>query len=160
MMTGDNRVTAQAVARELGIDDVEADVLPGANEVVTRLRSEVVCVAGDGVNDAPALASADGYAMGGGTDVAMESAGVTLLHGDLRGIVAPGSSLATCAISQNRSSPCLQRGRSADAAGVLYHSWSVASPALAALAMALSSGSVIANALRLSRQNCGLGELA
>src|SRR5690606_10530092 len=91
MLTGDNRTTAGAVARELGIDHVEAEVLPDHKaEVVNRLRSEgrVVAMAGDGVNDAPALAAADvGLAMSSGTDVAMESAGVTLLHGDLNGIV-------------------------------------------------------------------------
>ena len=91
MLTGDNRTTAEAVARRLGIDEVEADVLPEAkHEVVERLKREgrVVAMAGDGVNDAPALAAADvGIAMGTGTDVAIESAGVTLVHGDLNGIV-------------------------------------------------------------------------
>ena len=157
MMTGDNRVTAQAVARDLGIDDIEADVLPERkSEVVTRLRSQgrVVAMAGDGVNDAPALASADvGIAMGGGTDVAMESAGVTLLHGDLQGIVkARALSRATMRnIRQNLFFAFVYNAAGVPvAAGVLYPTFGLLlSPALAALAMALSSVSVIGNALRL-----------
>ena len=157
MMTGDNRVTAQAVAADLGIDAVEADVLPERkSEVVTRLRSEgkVVAMAGDGVNDAPALAAADvGIAMGGGTDVAMESAGVTLLHGDLQGIVkARQLSQATMRnIRQNLFFAFVYNAAGVPvAAGILYPVLGLLlSPALAALAMALSSVSVIANALRL-----------
>ncbi|MEO7222986.1 MAG: copper-translocating P-type ATPase, partial [Devosia sp.] len=157
MMTGDNRVTAQAVARDLGIDEVEADVLPERkSEVVTRLRSEgrIVAMAGDGVNDAPALASADvGIAMGGGTDVAMESAGVTLLHGDLLGIVkARQLSQATMRnIRQNLFFAFVYNAAGVPvAAGILYPVLGLLlSPALAAAAMALSSVSVIANALRL-----------
>ena len=157
MMTGDNKVTAQAVARDLGIDEVEADVLPERkSEVVMRLRSEgrIVAMAGDGVNDAPALASADvGIAMGGGTDVAMESAGVTLLHGDLQGIVkARQLSQATMRnIRQNLFFAFVYNAAGVPvAAGILYPMMGLLlSPALAAAAMALSSVSVIGNALRL-----------
>lgn len=157
MMTGDNRVTAEAVARQLGIDDIEADVLPERkSEVVTRLRGEgrVVAMAGDGVNDAPALASADvGIAMGGGTDVAMESAGVTLLRADLGGIVqARRLSAATMGnIRQNLFFAFVYNVAGVPvAAGMLYPFLGVLlSPALAAAAMALSSVSVIGNALRL-----------
>ncbi len=157
MMTGDNEVTAKAVARELGIDEVEADVLPERkSEVVTRLRSEgrIVAMAGDGVNDAPALASADvGIAMGGGTDVAIESAGVTLLYGDLQGIVkARQLSQATMRnIRQNLFFAFIYNAAGVPiAAGILYPvTGLLLSPALAAAAMALSSVSVIGNALRL-----------
>lgn len=157
MMTGDNRTTADAVARELGITEIEADVVPERkSEVVARLRKEgrVVAMAGDGVNDAPALAAADvGIAMGGGTDVAMESAGVTLLGGDLLGIVrARRLSQATMAnIRQNLFFAFIYNGAGVPiAAGLLYPVLGLLlSPAIAAAAMALSSVSVIGNALRL-----------
>ncbi|MGV8856814.1 MAG: heavy metal translocating P-type ATPase [Devosia sp.] len=157
MMTGDNRITAEAVAKTLGIDEVEADVLPERkSEVVKRLREEgrVVAMAGDGVNDAPALASADvGIAMGGGTDVAMESAGVTLLGGDLQGIVrARRLSQATMSnIRQNLFFAFIYNAAGVPiAAGILYPvTGLLLSPAIAAAAMALSSVSVIGNALRL-----------
>ncbi|WP_283771536.1 MULTISPECIES: copper-translocating P-type ATPase [unclassified Chelatococcus] len=157
MLTGDNRTTADAVARRLGIDDVEADVLPDAKSaVVERLKQEgrVVAMAGDGVNDAPALAAADvGIAMGSGTDVAIESAGVTLLKGDLTGIVrARLLSQATMAnIRQNLFFAFIYNAAGVPiAAGVLYPLFGILmSPVIAAAAMALSSVSVIANALRL-----------
>jgi Cu+-exporting ATPase len=157
MLTGDNRTTAEAVAKRLGIDLVEADVLPERkSEVVTRLRSEgrVVAMAGDGVNDAPALAAADvGIAMGTGTDVAIESAGVTLLHGDLMGIVrARRLSQATMRnIRQNLFFAFVYNAAGVPvAAGILYPVIGLLlSPAIAAAAMALSSVSVIGNALRL-----------
>jgi Cu+-exporting ATPase len=159
MMTGDNHVTARAVAQSLGIDAVEADVLPERkSKVVTRLRSEgrIVAMAGDGVNDAPALAAADvGIAMGGGTDVAMESAGVTLLGGDLMGIVrARQLSAATMRnIRQNLFFAFVYNAAGVPiAAGILFPiTGLLLSPALAAAAMALSSVSVIGNALRLRR---------
>ena len=157
MMTGDNRTTAEAVARQLGIDDVQAEVLPQDKaSVVERLRSEgrVVAMAGDGVNDAPALAAADvGVAMGAGSDVAIESAGVTLLGGDLQGIVR-ARHLSKAVMGNIRQNLVFAFGYNAlgipVAAGLLYpvFGW-LLSPALAALAMALSSVSVIANALRL-----------
>jgi Cu+-exporting ATPase len=164
MMTGDNRITAQAVAADLGITDVEADVLPERkSEVVSRLRGEgrVVAMAGDGVNDAPALAAADvGIAMGGGTDVAMESAGVTLLGGDLLGIVkARHLSAATMRnIRQNLFFAFVYNVAGVPvAAGILYPMFGLLlSPALAALAMALSSVSVIGNALRLRAVKIGI----
>jgi heavy metal translocating P-type ATPase len=157
MLTGDNRVTAQAVAGRLGIDRVEAEVLPDRKgEVVARLREQgrVVAMAGDGVNDAPALAAADvGIAMGSGTDVAMESAGITLLHGDLTGINrARHLSNATMSnIRQNLGFAFAYNVAGIPiAAGVLYPAFGVLlSPILAAAAMALSSVSVITNALRL-----------
>ncbi len=157
MMTGDNKVTADAVARRLGIGAVEADVLPERkSEVVSRLRGEggVVAMAGDGVNDAPALAAADvGIAMGTGTDVAIESAGVTLLNGDLMGIVkARALSRATMAnIRQNLFFAFAYNAAGVPvAAGVLYPFFGITlSPAIAAAAMALSSVSVIGNSLRL-----------
>jgi Cu+-exporting ATPase len=157
MLTGDNRTTAEAVARTLGIAEVEADVLPERkSEVVARLRAEgrVVAMAGDGVNDAPALAAADvGIAMGTGTDVAIESAGVTLLHGDLTGLVrARRLSHATMRnIRQNLVFAFIYNAAGVPiAAGILYPLLGhLLSPALAAAAMALSSVSVIANALRL-----------
>lgn len=157
MLTGDNKTTAEAVARRLGIDEVEAEVLPEEkSEVVSRLRSQgrVVAMAGDGVNDAPALAAADvGIAMGTGTDVAIESAGVTLLKGDLQGIVrALQLSRATMSnIRQNLFFAFVYNAAGVPvAAGVLYPIFGVLlSPIIAAAAMALSSVSVIANALRL-----------
>jgi Cu+-exporting ATPase len=157
MLTGDNHVTAAAVARTLGIDRVEADVLPEhKSDVVTRLRSQgrVVAMAGDGVNDAPALAAADvGIAMSTGTDVAMESAGVTLLRGDLTGIVrARRLSEATMSnIRQNLVFAFVYNAAGIPlAAGVLYPTFGLLlSPMIAAAAMALSSVSVIGNALRL-----------
>lgn len=157
MLTGDNRTTAEAVARRLGIAEVEADVLPDRKSaVVARLRSEgrVVAMAGDGVNDAPALAAADvGIAMGTGTDVAIESAGVTLLKGDLRGIVkARHLSQATMRnIRQNLFFAFIYNAAGVPiAAGALYPTFGLLlSPIIAAAAMALSSVSVVANALRL-----------
>jgi Cu+-exporting ATPase len=157
MLTGDNATTAGAVARKLGIADVEAEVLPeDKSKVVARLRSEgrVVAMAGDGVNDAPALAAADvGIAMGTGTDVAMESAGITLLKGDLMGIVrARHLSAATMTnIRQNLFFAFIYNAAGVPvAAGVLYPVLGLLlSPIIAAAAMALSSVSVIGNALRL-----------
>ena len=161
MLTGDNRVTAEAVARRLGIDRVEAEVLPDHKaDVVKRLRDEgrVVAMAGDGVNDAPALAAADvGLAMGTGTDVAIESAGVTLLNGDLTGIVrARQLSAATMSnIRQNLVFAFIYNVAGIPiAAGVLYPvTGLLLSPMIAAAAMALSSVSVITNALRLRTQH-------
>ena len=159
MLTGDNATTAKAVAQKLGIMDVEAEVLPeDKSKIVERFRQQgrVVAMAGDGVNDAPALAAADvGIAMGTGTDVAMESAGVTLLKGDLNGIVrARHLSAATMAnIRQNLFFAFIYNAAGVPiAAGVLYPLLGVLlSPIIAAAAMALSSVSVIANALRLNR---------
>jgi Cu+-exporting ATPase len=160
MLTGDNRVTAQAVAHRLGVERVEAEVLPDEkSNVAKRLRESgrVVGFAGDGVNDAPALAAADvGIAMGTGTDVAIESAGVTLLQGDLRGIVrARQLSQATMSnIRQNLVFAFVYNAAGIPiAAGVLYPAFGwLLSPMIAAAAMALSSVSVIANALRLRTQ--------
>jgi Cu+-exporting ATPase len=159
MLTGDHRATALAVARELGIDEVEAEVLPADKAaVVRRLQQEgrVVAMAGDGVNDAPALAQAQvGIAMGTGSDVALESAGVTLVRGDLRGIVrARRLSRATLRnIRQNLFFAFAYNALGVPvAAGVLYpFVGALLSPMLAAAAMSLSSFSVIANALRLRR---------
>ncbi|HRX90421.1 MAG TPA: heavy metal translocating P-type ATPase [Steroidobacteraceae bacterium] len=159
MVTGDNRTTAEAVARKLGIADVEADVLPDQKSVVvSQLRSQgrVVAMAGDGVNDAPALAAADvGIAMGSGADVAIESAGVTLLKGDLNGIVkAYRLSRATMRnIRQNLFFAFIYNAAGVPiAAGVLYPAFGVLlTPIFAAAAMSLSSVSVIGNALRLRR---------
>ena len=159
MLTGDNATTARAVAAKLGIAEVEAEVLPeDKRRVVERLRREgrVVAMAGDGVNDAPALAAADvGVAMGTGTDVAMESAGVTLVKGDLNGIArARRLSAATMAnIRQNLFLAFVYNAAGIPiAAGVLYPVFGLTlSPAIAAAAMAASSVSVIANALRLNR---------
>ena len=159
MLTGDNRTTADAVARRLGIDEVEADVLPDQKSAtIVRLRQEgrVVAMAGDGVNDAPALAVADvGIAMSSGTDVAIESAAVTLLKGDLTGIVrARRLSKATMAnIRQNLFFAFAYNALGVPvAAGALYPLFGILlSPMLAAAAMALSSVSVVTNALRLGR---------
>lgn len=159
MLTGDNRTTAEAIARRLGITEIKADVLPDQKSaVVADLRStgHVVAMAGDGVNDAPALAAADvGIAMGTGTDVAMESAGITLVKGDLMGIVRARSlSAATMNnIRQNLFFAFIYNAAGVPvAAGVLYPAFGVLlSPIIAAAAMALSSVSVIGNALRLSR---------
>jgi len=159
MLTGDNATTAKAVAQKLGITEVEAEVLPeDKSKVVERFRRQgrVVAMAGDGVNDAPALAAADvGIAMGTGTDVAMESAGVTLLKGDLNGIVrARRLSAATMAnIRQNLFFAFIYNAAGVPvAAGVLYPLFGILlSPIIAAAAMALSSVSVIGNALRLNR---------
>jgi P-type Cu+ transporter len=157
MLTGDNRTTAEAVAGKLGISDIEAEVLPEQkNSIVRRLRSEgrVVAMAGDGVNDAPALAEADvGVAMGTGTDVAMESAGVTLVKGDLAGIArARALSRATMRnIRQNLVLAFVYNALGIPlAAGVLYPAFGLLlSPIVAAAAMSFSSVSVIANSLRL-----------
>ena len=159
MLTGDNKTTAEAVARALGIEDVKAGVLPGnKGEAVEALRAQgrVVAMAGDGVNDAPALAAADvGIAMGTGTDVAIESAGVTLLKGDIRGILrARRLSQATMRnIRQNLFFAFIYNAAGVPiAAGVLYPSFGILlSPVIAAAAMSLSSVSVIGNALRLRR---------
>jgi Cu+-exporting ATPase len=157
MVTGDNKTTAEAVARKLGIKHVEADVLPEhKSDIVARYRANgaIVAMAGDGINDAPALAAADvGIAMGTGTDVAIESAGITLLKGDLQGI-ARARSLSRGVMSNIRQNLVLAFVYNAlgvpVAAGVLYPALGLTlSPMIAAAAMALSSVSVIANALRL-----------
>jgi Cu+-exporting ATPase len=159
MVTGDTRTTASAVARRVGIGEVEAEVLPEQKStVVDRLRRQgrVVAMAGDGINDAPALAAAEvGIAMGTGTDVAIESAGVTLLKGDLTGIVrARRLSAATMRnIRQNLFFAFIYNAAGVPiAAGVLYPTFGILlSPVIAAAAMSVSSVSVIANALRLRR---------
>jgi Cu+-exporting ATPase len=159
MVTGDNRTTAEAIARRLGIDAVEAEVLPERkSEVVRRLRDEgrVVAMAGDGVNDAPALAAADvGIAMGTGTDVAIEAAAITLVKGDLVGILKARrlSQAVMRNIRENLLFAFLYNGAGVPvAAGVLYPLFGIVlSPVVAAAAMALSSVSVIGNALRLRR---------
>lgn len=157
MLTGDNHTTAQAIASRLGIADFEADVLPADKQaVVERLKREgkVVAMAGDGVNDAPALAAADvGIAMGGGTDVAIESAGVTLMGGDLMGIVR-ARKLSRATMRNIRQNLLFAFGYNAIgvpvAAGILYPTFGLLlSPIIAATAMALSSVSVVGNALRL-----------
>jgi Cu+-exporting ATPase len=159
MVTGDSRATADAVARKLGLDEVVAEALPDQKvEAVKGFQAEgrIVAMAGDGVNDAPALALAQvGIAMGTGTDVAMESAGVTLVQGDLRGILrARRLSRATMSnIRQNLFFAFLYNAAGIPvAAGVLYPFFGVLlSPMIAAAAMSLSSVSVIGNALRLRR---------
>jgi Cu+-exporting ATPase len=157
MLTGDNRTTADAIAKKLGISEVKAEVLPDQKSaVVEQLRKEgrKVAMAGDGVNDAPALAAADvGIAMGTGTDVAMESAGVTLLKGDLRGI-ARARKLSQATMRNIRQNLLFAFAYNAAgipiAAGLLYPTFGLLlSPVVAAAAMALSSVSVVGNALRL-----------
>ncbi|HML08804.1 MAG TPA: heavy metal translocating P-type ATPase [Xanthobacteraceae bacterium] len=159
MLTGDNRVTAETVARQLAIAEIEAEVPPDRKSlIVAKLRREgrVVAMAGDGVNDAPALAAADvGIAMGTGTDVAIESAGITLVKGDLVGIVR-ARRLAQAVmrnIRQNLFFAFVYNGAAIPlAAGVLYPAFGIMlSPVIAAAAMAMSSVSVIGNALRLRR---------
>jgi Cu+-exporting ATPase len=163
MLTGDNRVTAHAIAETLGIHRVEAQVLPDRKAAVVRsLQAEgkVVAMAGDGVNDAPALAAADvGLAMSSGTDVAMEAAGITLLHGDLMGI-AKARRLSAKTMGNIRQNLVFAFAYNAAgipiAAGILYPSTGLLlSPMIAAAAMALSSVSVIGNALRLRHINLG-----
>lgn len=159
VLTGDNETTARAVAKKLGLDDVIAGVLPEQKaEEVKRLQAagQVVAMAGDGINDAPALAQADvGIAMGTGTDVAMESAGITLVKGDLRGILR-ARRLSRETMANIRQNLIFAFGYNAlgvpVAAGVLYPVFGLLlNPMLAAAAMSLSSVSVVGNALRLRR---------
>jgi Cu+-exporting ATPase len=159
MLTGDNATTAGAVARQLGLAEVEADVLPAdKHRIVERLKAEgrVVAMAGDGINDAPALAAADvGIAMGTGTDIAIESAGVTLVKGDLMGIVRVVA-LARATMRNIRQNLFFAFAYNAAgvpiAAGALYPAFGLLlSPVIAAAAMSLSSISIISNALRLRR---------
>ena len=159
MLTGDNRSTAQAVADQLDIDRVEAEVLPDEKaEIVRQLQSRghIVAMAGDGINDAPALAQAHvGIAMGSGTDIAMESAGITLLKGDLRGIVRARrlSRAVMRNIRQNLFFAFIYNSLGVPiAAGALYPLFGLLlSPMLAAVAMSFSSVSVISNSLRLRK---------
>jgi Cu+-exporting ATPase len=157
MLTGDNRTTAEAVARQLGIDDVHADVLPDDKHRIVRdlkRKGRIVAMAGDGVNDAPALAEADvGIAMGTGTEVAIQSAGITLVKGDLAGIVR-ARTLSRMTMRNIRQNLLFAFAYNVIgipiAAGVLYPLFGILlSPVVAALAMSLSSVSVITNALRL-----------
>lgn len=165
MLTGDNERTARAVARRIGIEDVIADVLPNEKSQVVKekqARGEIVAMAGDGVNDAPALAQADiGIAMGTGADVAMKSAGVTLVKGDLMGILKARalSRMTISNIKQNLFFAFIYNGLGIPiAAGVLYPTFGILlSPMIAAAAMSLSSVSVIANALRLNKQQIEKG---
>ena len=159
MLSGDNTTTAQAVGRKLGIEDVRGDVLPeDKHRIVRELRSQgrIVAMAGDGVNDAPALAEADvGIAMGTGTEVAIQSAGITLVKGDLAGI-ARAIVLSRATMRNIRQNLVFAFAYNAIgvpvAAGVLYPAFGILlSPIVGALAMSLSSVSVIANALRLRR---------
>ncbi len=158
MLTGDNRRTAEAVAKMLGIEEVEAEILPeDKGKIVKKLQAEgrIVAMAGDGTNDAPALAAADvGIAMGTGTDVAMESAGITLLKGDLIGIVRARklSVLTMGNIRQNLFFAFIYNAAGVPiAAGILYPFFGILlSPIIAAAAMSLSSVSVVLNALRLN----------
>ncbi len=159
MLTGDNHQTAQVVAKEMGIDHFEAEVLPQQkNEIIKKLKAEgqIVAMAGDGINDAPSLAQADiGIAMGTGTDVAIESAGVTLVKGDLMGIVR-AHRLSQATMQNIRQNLIFAFGYNAlgvpIAAGLLYPTFGLLlSPMIASLAMSLSSVSVIGNALRLNR---------
>jgi Cu+-exporting ATPase len=159
MLTGDSRTTGEAVARKLNIDEVVAEVLPHQKvEVVKKFQAEgkFVAMAGDGINDAPALAQAQvGIAMGTGADVAMKSAGVTLVKGDLRGIVRARvlSRLTMANIKQNLFFAFVYNSLGVPlAAGVLYPFFGILlSPMIAAAAMSFSSVSVIGNALRLRR---------
>ena len=159
MLTGDSKTTAEAVARQLGIDEVQAEVLPEQKgEAIKRLQAagHKVAMAGDGVNDAPALAQADvGIAMGTGADVAMESAGVTLVKGDLRGLVR-ARKLSQATMSNIRQNLFFAFAYNVVgvpvAAGVLYPVFGLLlSPMIASAAMTFSSVSVIMNALRLRR---------
>ena len=168
MLTGDNRVTAEAVGRQLGIDEIEADVLPAdKSRIVRKLRAagKVVAMAGDGVNDAPALAEADvGIAMGTGTEVAIQSAGITLVKGDLEGI-ARAKALSHMTMRNIRQNLVFAFAYNVIgipiAAGVLYPMFGILlSPVIAALAMALSSVSVIGNALRLRATTLQAAEAA
>jgi Cu+-exporting ATPase len=163
MLTGDNVATAQAIGRKLGIEEVQGDVLPeGKHDAVRRLKAEgrVVAMAGDGVNDAPALAEADvGIAMGTGTEVAIQSAGITLVKGDLAGI-ARAIALSRMTMRNIRQNLMFAFAYNAIgipvAAGVLYPTFGILlSPIIAALAMSLSSVSVIGNALRLKSARLG-----